>query len=79
VAGWLEKLNEISGRVYQENLRSAGAGDDLVSKRCSGATQSRDLSRQIAYDKVDAIPPPGSRLLAIGHYAPRRTGRPTQQ
>ena len=35
-ANWLKKLHEVPGRVYEQNLRSAGAGDDIIPESYSG-------------------------------------------
>jgi hypothetical protein len=75
----LEQLNEIAGRVYQQDLRSSGSGHDIVSELHAGGTQSRHFRGKIVDDEVNAIPAAGSWPIAVGHRSPGRACRPAEQ
>src|SRR5262249_6402557 len=78
-AARLKELDEIAGRVLQQDLRSARPGHDVVAELDAGGAQPRDLRRNIVDNEVNAVPATGTRPLAIGHRSPGRTFRPTQQ
>src|SRR5262245_15584549 len=59
-AGRLKQLDEISGWVREQNLRSPWPGHDVIAELDTGGAQPRDLGRNIPHDKVDAVPAAGT-------------------
>jgi Cupin domain len=78
-ASWLKQLNEVAGRVFQQDLRAAGTGYDVVAELHFSRTQPRDLGGKIIDNQVNAIPAPWSGAGAISHRSPGRTCRPAEQ
>src|SRR5438128_321584 len=75
----LKQLHEIAGGIPQQDLRSAGAGYDVVAELHAGGAQARDLGRKILDDEMNSVPSAGSGPLAVRHRPPGRAGRAAQQ
>ena len=69
------ELDEISGRINDQNLRSARSRNHIVAELHAGGTQPRYFGGKIVHNEVNAIPPSRSRAGPIGHGASGRTGR----
>src|SRR4029079_9891929 len=78
-AGRLEQLDDVAGRVLQEDLLSAGPLHDVVAERRARATQSSNFRVDVVYDEVDAVPAPRARLGAVGHRPSRGALRSREQ
>src|SRR5215831_6624256 len=65
-ASGLEQLDEVAGRVLDQDLLAARAGHDVVAERHAGGLQAVDLGRDVVDDEVDAVPAAGTGLLAVG-------------
>ena len=79
MAGRLEKLNEISRRVLDQNLRSTGSGDNVIAELHALGAQSRNLGREILDNEMNTVPAPGPGAFAIGHRSSGRTLWPAEQ
>jgi hypothetical protein len=77
--GRQKQFDEITGGVLQKDLRPAGARHDIVAELHADRAQSRDLTRKIVDDEVNAVPAAGPRALAIGHRSPGRACRAAEQ
>jgi 3-carboxy-cis,cis-muconate cycloisomerase len=75
--GRLEELDEVAGRVGEQDLPAAGPGDELAAERQPGGPQPVDLGRQVADDQVDAVAAGAGDLRRGGPGA--RADRPGQQ
>src|SRR5215813_10956778 len=75
----LEELDRISRRVFQQNLRSSGSGDDIVAETDPGTAEAGHLSFEVVDDKVDAVPTAGSGPPPVRHRPAGRARRPTQE
>ena len=78
-AGRLEQLDDVAGRVFQQNLLAARAGDNIVPEGNARGTQPLHLGRDIAHYEVNAVPSAGGRHRAVRHWPARRAARPAQQ
>ena len=70
--GGLEELDQIAGRVLDEDLRPAGAGDDVVAEAQARGAQAVVLGGEAHDDELDPVPAAGDRPAAI------RNGRPAE-
>jgi hypothetical protein len=52
---------------------------DIVAELHADCAQSRDLTRKIVHDEVNAVPAAGPRALAIGHRSPGRACRAAER
>ncbi|CCM75936.1 hypothetical protein BN77_3123 [Rhizobium mesoamericanum STM3625] len=75
----LKEFNEIAGRVYQQDLRTAWSRDDLISELNAGGPQARHFGRQVVDDEMYPVPAARSGPFAIRHRSSRRTRRPAEQ
>jgi len=75
----LKEFNEISGRVYQQDLRSARSRDDVIAELDAGGAQACRFRRQVVDDEMYTIPTAGSGLCAVRHRSCRRTRRSAEQ
>src|SRR6266851_3344449 len=57
LVGGLEELDGITGRVVEQDLRAADAGQDVVTKPQAGSPKPRDLAREVGHRQLNAIPP----------------------
>jgi hypothetical protein len=64
-AGGLKQLDEIAGRILQQDLRSARPRHDVIAELDAGGAQPRDLAREVVHDEVNAIPAARAGPLAI--------------
>ena len=66
--GGLEELDYVARRVLEEDLLSAGSGDDVVAEWDAGVPEPVHLGGEVAHDQVDPVPParPGSAPSGIG-------------
>jgi hypothetical protein len=64
--GGLEQFDEVAGRVGEQDLAPAGAGDHIVAEGQSGGAQPADLGVEVVDDEVDAVPSAGYGLSAVG-------------
>jgi hypothetical protein len=60
----LEQLDEISRWVFQQDLLTAGALNDLATKTRARGLELRDAAIKILDEEVDAVPATGRLLLA---------------
>jgi hypothetical protein len=51
----LEQFDQVAGGVGDQDLATAGAGDQVAAERQPGRTQSVDLGVQIVDDQVDTV------------------------
>ena len=75
----ITQLDEIAGRIDQQNLGAAGPGHDLVAELNTAATQPLDLGGEVVDDEMDAVPAARPRGLAIGHRSPGGALGPAEQ
>src|SRR4029079_10603975 len=75
----LKQFDQIAGGVLQQDLRSAGAGDDIVAELHARGTQPRNLDGEIAHNQMNAIPAARPWRAAVGHRPSGRTLRPAEQ
>jgi hypothetical protein len=54
-SGGGEQFDEVAGGVGEQNLASAGAGDDVAAEGQSGAAQALDLGIEIVNGEMDAV------------------------
>ena len=66
-------------RIFEQDLLSAGTGDNVVSERESFRAQSVHLGCYIAHDEVDPVPSPWCGHGAVRHRSTCRALRPAQQ
>ena len=78
-AGRLEELDDVAGRILEQDLLAAGPFDDVVAERRAGVAEPGDLGVDVVDDEVDAVPAAGSGLGAVRHRPPRRARRPGEQ
>jgi hypothetical protein len=52
----LKQLDQIAGRIDQQDLRAAGPGHDIVAELHADGAQPRHLAGKIVHDQVNAIP-----------------------
>ena len=55
LAGGFEQFDEVAGGVGEQDLASAGAGDDVAAEGQSGAAEPVDLGVEVVDDEVDAV------------------------
>ena len=67
----LEQLDRVAGRVVQDDLPSARAGDHVAAEGHAGGAQPGDLGVDVVDQQVDAVPAAGSgrRPSGIGRPA----------
>jgi 3-carboxy-cis,cis-muconate cycloisomerase len=73
----LEQLDQVAGRVGEQDLPAAGARDELAAERQPGGTQPVDLGLQVVHDQVDPVAAGTGGLRRRGPGA--RAGGPGQQ
>ncbi len=57
-AGGLEEFDQVAGRVGEQDLASAGAGDDVAKEGQTRVAEPSDLGIDVVEDEVDAIAAP---------------------
>src|SRR5215831_11620250 len=62
-----EQLNHVPGRVLDQDLLPARAGDDLVAEAHPFGAQPDNLAADVRHDEVDPVPAAGAGLSTIGH------------
>src|SRR6266542_6894433 len=60
--GGLEQFDQVAGRVGEQDLAPAGAGDCVAAERHPGAAKPVDLGVQTIDDEVDAVATGGGRV-----------------
>src|SRR6476659_8729078 len=65
--GGLEELDDVAGRVLEEDLLAARSHDDVVAERGARGSQPLDLGADVVDDEVDPVPSSGPGSRAIGH------------
>src|SRR5689334_6794232 len=65
--GRLEQLHRVAGRVLQQDLLAAHAGDDLVAETGTVLPQLRHRGRQIGDLDREAVPAAGLGQAAVRH------------
>ena len=55
--------------ILEEDLRAAGAGDDLVAEPHAGGLEAGDLAVEVVDDEVDPVPAARAGLRTVGHGA----------
>ena len=63
----LKQLDYIAGWVFQKDLRSSRARDDVVPKFETARAQLVDLGLQIGHNQLKTVPAPRHRPLAVWH------------
>ncbi len=61
----MEQLDDVAGRVLEQDLGAAGAGDDVVAEARAGFAEPSHLGDDVGDDEVDAVPPPGPGLVPL--------------
>src|SRR6266540_3667612 len=79
LAGRLEQFDRVAGGVVDQDLGAAGPGHDVVAELHSFSAEPLDLGRYVVDKKVDAVPAAWAGFAPVGHRAPGRAGRPTEQ
>ena len=77
--GGLEQFDRVAGRVLEQDLLAARAGDDVVAERQPGGAQPLDLGGDVVDDQMDAVPAARPGRPAVGHRPAGRAGRTAQQ
>src|SRR5688572_3669378 len=62
----LEQFDRIAGRVVEQDLRAALAGDDLVAGRGAARAESLGLGLEVVDGELEPAPSTGLRDAAIG-------------
>src|SRR6476661_7732297 len=75
----LEQLDDVPGRVEQQDLLAARTFDDVVAELRPRVAQPRDLGDDVVDVEVDAVPATRTRLFAIGHRPSRGARRAREQ
>ena len=75
----LKQLDEIAGRIHQQDLRSTRTGHDVITEAHTGSAKPRDLGRKIIDNEMNAVPSPGRRTLAIRQGPAGRAQWPAEQ
>src|SRR5262245_44999235 len=75
----LEELNHVSGWIFEEDLRRAGTGHDVIAEADARALEPFDLACEVLDDELDAVPAPRTRTRSIGHGATGGTLGPAQE
>src|SRR6476646_9286683 len=78
-AGRLEQLDQVAGRVLDEDLPAAGTTHHVVAEGDPFGLQPADLLVEVVVDEVDAVPAAGARLGAVGHRTTCRALRAAEQ
>ena len=68
-----EQFDRVAGGVFQEDLLTARAGDDVVAERDAGGAQPGDLGGEVGHDEVDAVPAARDRAPRRRAWAGRRS------
>src|SRR5262245_54681249 len=68
----LEELDRVPGRVVDEYLLAAGAGDDIVAEAETRCAEPLHLGLDVVDDEVDAVPATRLGLPPVGHRPPGR-------
>src|SRR2546422_3403878 len=79
ISSRLEEFDEIAGRVLDEDLSTAGPGDDVVAEAYTFCFESSDLVVEFVGDEMDAIPPAGLRPGTVRHRTSRGAVWPAQK
>ena len=75
-AGGLEELDEVAGRVLDQDLGAAWTADDVVAKRHSGCFETGDIAGEVGGDEVDSFQPPGPGRAPSGMTRPAELAGP---
>ncbi len=54
--GGLEELDDVAGRVLEQDLLAAGSFHDVVAERRAGVAEPSDLGVDVVDDEVDPVP-----------------------
>jgi len=77
--GRLKKFDGVAGGIVYQDLRPTRPSHNVVSEPHSRRPESLDLSVEVIHYQLDAIPPAGTWLAAIGHRSAGRTGLAAEQ
>jgi hypothetical protein len=63
----LEQLNRVTRGIVENDLRTTGTSDDVITERKSGTTKAIYLNGKVIDLYVNAIPSSWNRLATVGH------------
>src|SRR5258706_15261903 len=75
----LEQLDDVAGGVFEQDLGTAWAGENLVAEGQPGLAEVADFGSDVVDEEVDAVPAAGAWLVAVGHGPSGGAGRSAEQ